>query len=296
MTVTATLAASRLIHYASLMLLFGSSALLARLRATSLALRIEERLRGTQVLAAMLALLAWLPLESAAIGDGWSSAGDREALAAIILHTGFGRVWDVRVVLAVATLCLAIFVRAGRPWILATSSGVLLASLGLTGHAAMHEGWVGWLHRCSDAVHVLCAGAWLGSLIPFFWLLGAVRDPAVGDPARRIEAIIALRRFSDGGHVAVAGVLLSGVLNAWLVLGQWPVHWQSPYQALLAVKIVLTVIMVGLAISNRYYWVPRMRSDHGRAARVIRRRTLAGVALGVAVLALVSLFGLLEPH
>jgi copper resistance protein D len=294
MTVTATLAASRLIHYASLMLLFGSSALLARLRAMPLALRIEERLRRTQAIAAllaMLALLAWLPLESAAIGDGWSSAGDRDALAAIILHTGFGRVWDVRVGLAAATLCLAIFIRAGRPWILATCSGLLLASLGLTGHAAMHEGWGGWLHRFSDAVHVLSAGAWLGSLVPFFWLLEGVRDPA-----RRIEAIIALRRFSDGGHVAVAGVLLSGALNAWLVLRQWPVHWHSPYQALLALRIVLTVIMVGLAISNRYYWVPRMRADHDRAARVIRKRTLAGVALGVGVLALVSLFGLFEPR
>jgi putative copper resistance protein D len=293
-SVIATLAACRLIHYATLMLMFGSSALLARLQSTSLALEIERRLRRTlsvAALLAMLSLLVWLPLESATIGDGWSSAGDREAMTAIILKTGFGHVWDVRIVLTIITLCVAVLVRTGRPWILATSSGVLLASLGLTGHAAMHEGLVGWSHRLSDALHMLFAGAWLGSLVPFFWLLRAVRDSE-----RRIGAVAALRTFSNGGHVAVAGVLLSGSLNTWFVLRQWPVHWQSPYQALLALKIAVTAIMVVLAISNRYYWVPIMRSDSDRSIVAIRKRTIAGVALGIAVLALVSLFGLLEPH
>jgi putative copper resistance protein D len=155
----------------------------------------------------------------------------------------------------------------------------------------MQEGTIGWVHRCSDAVHVLCAGAWLGSLIPFFWLLRAVRDPA-----SRVEAGAALRTFSNRGHVAVAGVLLSGLMNTWLVLGHWPVHWTSPYQALLAMKIAATAVMVALAISNRYHWVPAMKSDAALATRAIYRRTVTGLVLGVACLTLVSLFGLLEPH
>jgi len=61
-------------------------------------------------------------------------------------------------------------------------------------------------------------------------------------------------------------------------------------------KIAVTAIMVVVAIINRYYWVPRMRSDSDRSIVAIRKRTVAGVALGIAVLALVSLFGLLEPH
>jgi copper resistance protein D len=248
-------------------------------------------MQSVAAVVAMFSLLAWLPLESATIGNGWSSAGDRDAWSAIVLQTGFGHVWDVRMVLAAITSCVAVFARRIGQWVIATCSGVLLALIGLSGHAAMQEGAIGWLHRCSDAVHVLCAGAWLGSLIPFFWLLRAVRDPA-----SRVEAGAALQTFSRRGHVAVAGVLLSGSVNTWLVLGHWPVHWSSPYQVLLAMKILVTAVMVALAISNRYRWVPAMKSDADAATRAIYRRTIAGFVLGVGCLALVSLFGLLEPH
>jgi putative copper resistance protein D len=276
------------------MLIFGSSALLARLHSSSLGVETARRLRYMQSVAAVLALsslLAWLPLESATIGDSWSSASDRDAWSAIVLQTGFGHVWDVRIVLAVITSCVAVFARRVGQRVIAMCSGVLLALIGLTGHAAMQDGMIGWLHRGNDAVHLLCAGAWVGSLIPFFWLLRAVRDPAL-----RVEAGAALRTFSGRGHVAVAGVLLSGSLNTWLVLGHWPVHWSSPYQALLAVKILVTAVMVALAISNRYGWVPAMKSNPDAATRAIYRRTVAGLVLGVACVALVSLFGLLEPH
>jgi putative copper resistance protein D len=293
-TITLALAVSRLVHYASLMLMFGSSTLLAGLHSTSLGVLTARRLRFMQSVAAVLvtfSLLAWLPLESATIGDSWSSAVDRDAWSAIVLQTGFGHVWDVRMVLAAITSCVAVFAPRIAQGVIATCSGILLGLIGLTGHAAMQEGMIGWLHRCGDAVHLLCAGAWLGSLIPFFWLLRAVRDPA-----HRAEAAVALRMFSERGHVAVAGVLLSGSLNTWLVLGHWPVHWNSPYQVLLAMKILLTGVMVALAISNRYRWVPAMKSDADTATRAIYRRTVTGLALGVGCLALVSLFGLLEPH
>jgi copper resistance protein D len=293
-TITLSLAASRLIHYASLMLLFGSSALLAPLDSTRLGVDTARRLRFMQAVAAvlaMLSLLAWLPLESATIGDSWDSASDRDAWSAIMLQTGFGHVWDVRIVLAVMTSCIAVFARRAGQRILAACSGLLLALIGLTGHAAMQEGMIGCLHRCGDAAHLLCAGAWLGSLVPFFWLLRAIRDPAY-----RAEAGAALRTFSNRGHVAVAGVLLSGILNTWLVLGHWPVHWSSPYQALLAMKILITAFMVVLAISNRYFWVPAMKADPDVATRAIYRRTMTGLMLGVGCVALVSLFGLLEPH
>jgi putative copper resistance protein D len=293
-TITLALAASRLVHYASLMLVFGSSALLATLRSTRLGLAIGCRLRFMQSVAVVLAtlsLLAWLPLESATIGDNWSSASDRDAWSAIVLQTGFGHVWDARMLLALITSCVAVFARRSSQGVIALCSGVLLASIGLAGHAAMQEGLIGGLHRLSDAIHVVCAGAWLGSLIPFFWLLRAVRDPA-----SRGEAGAALRTFSNRGHVAVAGVLLSGSMNTWLVLGHWPVHWSSPYQALLAVKIAVTAVMVALAIDNRYRWVPAMKTHADTATRAIYRRTVIGLVLGVACLTLVSLFGLLEPH
>jgi putative copper resistance protein D len=53
--------------------------------------------------------------------------------------------------------------------------------------------------------------------------------------------------------------------------------------------------MIGLALINRYRLAPRL-SVQPSAARALIRNSLAELAIGAAVIALVSLFGLLEPH
>ena len=126
-----------------------------------------------------------------------------------------------------------------------------------------------------DAVHILAGGAWLGAMIPLLPILAAVARPEV-----REQASVALRRFSSAGHVAVTLVIATGAVNTGLVLGRWPTNWSSPYQALLALKIIL---------------VPRMRSRREPVLSALRTATLAEVGLGVAVLACVALFGLVEP-
>ena len=154
----------------------------------------------------------------------------------------------------------------------------------------MHEGAVGFAHRLNDAAHVLTAGAWLGALVPLLPLLRALDDRS-----RSHDAGIALRRFSSAGHVAVAVVIMTGVLNSMLVLGRWPTDLSSPYQAMLAAKVALVAIMTSLAVFNRYVLVPRMARSRGDAIRVLRQATLAEIALGIVVVGLVSVFGLLEP-
>ena len=170
-------------------------------------------------------------------------------------------------------------------------SALLLANLAFVGHAMLQSGPVGWLHHANHMLHLFAAGSWFGSLTP---LLLAMRG--LDDPDLRKDAAVALRRFSSAGHRAVALVLLTGLLNTALVLGRWPVDWRSPYQALLALKIVLVAAMVGLALVNRYTLVPRITRDPGRTLAQLRRNTQGAVALGAAVLAVVGLLGLLEPN
>jgi putative copper resistance protein D len=289
--VQVALAAFRWIHYASAMSLFGSSLLLWRMRGGELGARIAGSLRVPAIALAALALLSmtlWLPLESATIG-GWAAATDVTMLRTVMLETNFGRAWTVRMALAVVTLAIVV-AAPPRIRVLTVSAGLLLAALASSGHATMHDGPLGLLHGINDAIHALCAGAWLGSLIPFFACLRSLQDRAT-----RKEAGQGLRSFSSMGHVAVAGVLVTGVFNTLLVLGQWPVHWRSPYQALLAGKIALTVLMVAIAVFNRYVSVPRLAAEPWDSIRSIRRLTIAGLAMGVGVLVLVSLLGLLEP-
>ena len=287
------LVAGRWLQDASVMLLWGGCAYLAALVPRALAGVAHLRLAGLwTALAAtgVAATVAMLPLEAATIGNGWRDALDPATLRAVLFETAVGRAWLVQGVLALLlALALALPSRVRRP-VLAPLSGLLLASLALRGHAAMHSGWLGVAHHVNDAVHVLCAGAWLGALVPLLPILSALAQPA-----RRLEAVAALRRFSTAGHAAVALVLASGVVNTWLVLGRWPADWASRYQALLALKIAVVAAMVALAVFNRYGLVPRLGRQRPGTLGAIRRAVGLEIVLGLAAVALVASFGMLEP-
>ncbi|KJK11422.1 hypothetical protein UB46_41070 [Burkholderiaceae bacterium 16] len=287
------MAASRWIQYAAPMLLFGSSLLLATVPRGDLSAEAGRRLHrplAATALLGSLATLGWLPLEVGMAAGNWGAVTDSGMVAAFVLRTGIGQAWAFRAAIALVTAGLALAVPPGRPAVLAASSGLLLATFALSGHAAMHDGTLAWQQGSVDALHLLCAGYWLGALIPFCFFLRALRDAR-----QRKEAANALRRFSYAGHVAVAGVLVTGCVNTALVLDGWPVHWQSPYQALLAGKIAVAALMVSIALVNRYVLVPRLRIDPDGATNTIRRRTIAEVVLGMAALGLVSVFGMLDP-
>lgn len=289
----AALAACRFAHDAATMLVWGAFATLAALVPRDLADRVASRLRAFRVAATVLAVatvVAVVPLEAAAVGDGWTDALDAAVLRAVLLDTDVGHALLARAAAAIPLALSLVLPARLQPGATAASSGLLLATLALTGHAAMHEGWLGAAHRLNDAAHVLAAGAWLGSLVPLLLVMRALDDPS-----RRREAGVALARYSAAGHGAVALVLATGTLNTVLVLGRWPVDWTSPYQALLTAKIALVLAMVLLAVVNRYRLVPRMANDRDRALRALRASTMTEVGLGLAAIACVSVFGLLEP-
>ena len=60
-------------------------------------------------------------------------------------------------------------------------------------------------------------------------------------------------------------------------------------------KVALAFGMVALALMNRYAIVPRLRARGAAAIADLRRLTIAELGLAAGVLALVSLFGLLDP-
>ncbi|MEX6508234.1 copper homeostasis membrane protein CopD [Jiella sp. M17.18] len=289
----AVLAAERLVRDVALLGLWGGSAFLAALVPRDLSMRIAAGLgpaRRAAIAVVLAATALALPCQTAMIGDGWRDALSGSMLGAVLFETSVGAAWAAEaaaVLLLVATLALpSRLAPAGT----AAASALALAALTLTGHAQMHEGWLGALHKANEALHLLSAGAWLGALVPLLLILRRL-----GDPACRGDAVVALRRFSEAGHAAVALIFLTGLLNSWLILGGLPLDRAAPYQVLLSVKIVLVVAMALLAILNRYAIVPRLRQDPERSLQTIRTITLAEIGLGTAAITLVAVFGLMEP-
>ena len=103
-----------------------------------------------------------------------------------------------------------------------------------------------------------------------------------------------MTRFSFWGHFVVAAIVATGIVNIALTSGHAPLPPATPYRALLDLKIVVVAAMIGLAIVNRYVLVPRLRRSPGALAG-LRAISVVNVALGTLVVALVSLFALLDP-
>jgi putative copper resistance protein D len=268
--------------------LWGTSAYLATAVPSRLARDIAARLVRYQVgasLLVLLAALAMLPVETALIGDGWTSWRDPATVSDVVFGTTVGLAWRVQIAGA-ASLSLAMLALGPRQIVFAVFSAALLASLAITGHAAMNDGWTDILHRANHVLHLLSGGAWLGSLVPVLMILRRLRDP---------EARTALTRFSRLGHFAVALVILTGFANMYLILGGPATDWAFLYQRLLSIKVVLVLVMTALALVNRYVLVPRMARGDGSARMRLARSTVTEVLLGAGAVAIVAWLGVLEP-
>lgn len=74
----------------------------------------------------------------------------------------------------------------------------------------MHDGLTGVLQRTNHAVHLFCVASWFGGLLPLSIACAWRRR-------WRPAAVYTMARFSRYGHLAVAGTIASGALNALLI-------------------------------------------------------------------------------
>ncbi|MBN8953763.1 MULTISPECIES: copper homeostasis membrane protein CopD [unclassified Rhizobium] len=293
MDTTTALQLCRFLHDSSLMLLWGACAYLSMFVPKTLADAVWRMIARSFFLItaiAVLTMLAALPVTTASIGNGWSDALDAGMVHDVLFETTVGTAWQAQALAALVMIGALLLPESWRRHGLALGAGLGLASLSLTGHASMLEGWLKQAHRANDILHVLTGGGWLGALVPLLPILRLL-----GRPEYRAEAQIALRRFSNAGHVAVALVILSGVINTLLILKRLPTDWSSPYQMLLAIKIALVAIMAVLAIVNRYVFVPWIGRKPARALLALRLGSIAEIVIGIVVIGLVAFFGMMEP-
>lgn len=238
-----------------------------------------------------LSAVLMLAIQAGVMGNGWSDTTNINVWM-LVLTTTFGDVWRWHMLMAVFALLLALIDGLpGRYMLLIFLSTGMLIGQAMIGHAAMHEGALGVLQRSNHTVHLLSAAYWFGSLIPLLTCMTFTHQPAT-----RSAAILTLLRFSTYGHIAVALVILTGVINSALILNRWPTNMHSLYELLLLCKIALVAVMAVVAIYNRYRLVPQLAKHvHGAQQRMICI-CYAEFGLAILVIALVSLFATLSPN
>jgi putative copper resistance protein D len=284
--------ACRFVFDGAVLFLWGSAAYLWLLVPEGLSGCIWAKLRAVRVAALALAVIATvvlLPVRCAMLGNGWADGLDGDVMISVLTGTSVGTAWAWQAVFAALLLAVTLLPLRQKVAVTAVVSALLLCGLSLTGHAAMNDGWLRALHRANDMVHVLSGGAWVGALMPVALVLSQL-----GDSTRGADALTALIRFSTVGHVAVALVILSGVANSLLIIGGLPLDWSVPYQRLLSLKIALALLMMLIAVVNRYGLVPRMGRSH-LAGKALAAGTAGEIVIAIGVVALVAWFGTLEP-
>lgn len=293
----AALIVCRFIVYSAALFVWGASAYLWALVPQALSAAVGRKLFRPQWIAAALLLavtLAMLPLRAATIGDGWADAVSWDMINSVLFGTTVGMQLQAQIFVSCLVMAAVLSPARHRQRNTAAASALVLASFSIIGHAAMDDGWLKVFHSANDILHLLAGGAWVGALLPVILILSHDYAPDY-DGEMRGEANLALRRFSRAGHLAVAVVLATGAANTLMIVHGLPVQWAMPYQLLLTVKIVLVGVMVTLAIINRYVFVPRMANKDDRGLSALRRGTIAEIVLALAVVALVAVFGMLQP-
>ena len=280
------------LHFLSLLLLLGAVAfrvlLMPRLGLPAVTFAVLRRRawRVMTVAALLLAVAAVLRLwsQSAAL-HGAERAWSAELLSIMLTDTGWGRAWMFQA-LCFALLGMAIvWARPSRDRAAAVIAVPAVIGLSLvpamSGHAAGATG-VAALAVVNDGLHVMAAGAWLGTLA----LLMLVAMPVILklEPDGARVAADAVDRFSPMALAGGITVMLTGLINSIMHLSNVAQLWTTPYGRVLAVKALLVALVMAAGFVNWRRVRPTLRDTGGSR----RLRIAAGLELTFAIFVLIA--------
>jgi copper resistance protein D len=301
----------RAVHYAATMSITGTI-FFRTLVANEAFQAVEDKL--VSIVRSRLSLIEWSSLAVAlASGLGWvlflaaemAEMNWADALVEghvqmVLVDTDFGHAWNVRLLLG-GLLGACLLVR--RPGRLAqivecVLAAFLTAGLAWAGHAAGTAGALGMLHFANDCLHLIAAAAWVGALLPLSCLLGAAYQSA--DVHSVTIARLAVARFSALGVASVSVLLMTGIINSAILLGNLSALIATVYGRWLLVKILLFIIMLLLAAANRIRFTPRLLGKTNtlasrKALLKIRDNSLIEATLAAVIVVLVGLLGTMDP-
>ena len=192
-----------------------------------------------------------------------------------------GAVWRSGLASARGTAALASVVGAGlvvvgtriadgarRAMLLVAGIATLTVAQVVTGHAATASARA--LTSTALALHVLGAAFWTGSLVALALTLA---------PPRTDAALGAVQRFSRKALFAVPAMLLAGVVVAIAQLATLRDLVDTEYGRWIVAKAVIFVMLLLLAVANRYRWLPRAARGDKRALALLRRSIASELAL-----------------
>jgi putative copper export protein/methionine-rich copper-binding protein CopC len=292
---------ARALQFAALLLLLGALTfrvvIMPRLAVdATMHAQLQRRAWRRITFAAILLVLASvmrLWLQSTAL-HGSERAFNSELLSIMLTDTSWGRAWLLQALLF--ALLAAAIAWARPPRDAAARITAIVAAIGLaaipslTGHAAGAESGVA-LAVVNDTLHVLTAGAWIGTLAV---LIVDALPALAGDVAGATAAVNTINIFSPLALIAAAIVALTGAGNAWMHFDRVDQLWTTDYGLVLMLKLAFVFLVVSAGAYNWRVVRPRLAAAPDVAR--LRRSAAAEVLFAAAVLlATAVLTGLPRP-
>jgi putative copper export protein/methionine-rich copper-binding protein CopC len=241
--------------------------------------RRAARVGLTAAVVLLGAALARLWAQSASLfGPAGALEADRLAQALTLQPWALG--WWLQTAAAVAGI--AGFALASRGlrwgWFLGGAAALLAAvTPALSGHASAMGG-LSWIAVPTDALHVVAAGGWIGSLLALV-LVGLPTALGLAEGRRGAAAAALVQGFSPTALVFTGILVTTGVISAWLHLGDISALWTSAYGRTLLIKVG---IFSAVAVVGAYNFL-RVRPALGDTVGARRLRRSGGVELVLAL-------------
>jgi putative copper resistance protein D len=314
------LIAARVVHFASTVMVAGTVLFMVlaapsdlrghRDRIGPVIASLRDRLMviaGVSLAISILSGTAWLLFLVAKIsGSSLTWAISTGAATTFLARTQFGHDWDARLVLAVLLAIALVRLRRNAGWrsvegfIAAALAMGFLGALAWSGHGGATPGLRGGIHVTGDVLHLAAAGAWIGGVLPLGVLLSSAERMSA--QAGISVAHDAASRFSTLGLIAVAVLIVTGLVNTWVLVGSVGALFEFQYGRLLLLKLALFLVMVAVAAVNRIQLTPRLTAaaesgSHAGlyALRRLKLNCFVETALGLAILIVVGVLGSMSP-
>jgi putative copper resistance protein D len=169
-------------------------------------------------------------------------------------------------------------VAAGKRWSLTLLAAILLVAAAVNSHSVSRMTGRAPM-AFADGIHQLGASVWIGG-IPYFVI--ALARTHNGLAWRRIG-----KRFSIMSMISVAGLVLAGLVLAYVFVGSWQGLYGTSYGVMVIGKIALLGILLSLGFMN-FRLVERLRIDPSTPILRMRRFAEVEIGIGLSVFALAA--------
>jgi putative copper export protein len=196
------------------------------------------------------------------------SSFDRELAASLLTGTAWGWGWVAQVAGAAlalgSTLAVARTPSSKRVGVADVVGALAVVVLAVAAAVSGHPAAAGqqFLAVSTDAVHVVAAGGWIGTLA----FVAAVGIPATSAAASDERVSLVRDQITAFSRVALmcAGlVVLTGVVSSWIQLGSVAALWETEYGWTLLIKLAWVALVAAAGAYNWRVATPRLLAAGG---------------------------------